>query len=87
MVKPVRLVIYDEPTIRRIRRLAEGRGIKRLTRAAREMLHERLRDLEEHGDPLALKRTKPDATTPPGRSGAKGVSPEPQPVTHETAGD
>jgi HTH-type transcriptional regulator/antitoxin MqsA len=28
-----------------------------------------------------------NTATPPGRSGAKGVSPEPQPVRHETAGD
>lgn len=44
----------DKPLIQRIARVCEGRGDSNPTKTARDLLHERLLELESHGDPVVI---------------------------------
>lgn len=79
----VACVFKDLPSLQRIERIAQGRGHNKLTRTVRELVIERLMQLEVSGDPHAIYIVHP---TPPGRSGADGVSSEPQPSQAKQAG-
>ena len=83
-MKPVQCVITDATTIKRLRRVADRRGHKKLTRTVRELALERLNEIESSGDPHAIRNPQETTTRPPG-SPAADLTPR-LPVPANTAG-
>lgn len=59
---PETIQLADQALISRIERVARGRKAM-ASKTARDLLHERLLELEEHGDPAAV--TQPDTQPAP----------------------
>ena len=63
---PTELRITDQPLLNRIERASERRHDATITKTARDLLHERLMELEANGDPAAAQ---PSESTHPAPTG------------------
>lgn len=54
-----RINIIDPILAARVERVQKGRGDNNITKTARTLLHERLLELEEKGDPAAMHQRQP----------------------------
>lgn len=66
---PGNLTISDSGFIARVHRIQKGRRDASTTKTLRDLAHERLLELEEHGDPAAIDTPAP--VPQPAKSDAK----------------